>query len=63
MAHIGNRDIRLDMLLITGVGVTVFIADILLRSAMYSGHASSDDDNGRDNGAAILLMVWLLYIP
>ena len=61
MAHIGNRDIRLDMLLITGVGVTVFIADILLRSAMYSGHASSDDDNGRDNGAAILLMVWLAF--
>ena len=34
MAHIGNRDIRLDMMLITGVGVTVFAADMILRMAM-----------------------------
>lgn len=61
MAHIGNRDIRLDMLLITGVGVTVFIADILLRNAMYGGHISSDDDNGKNNTAVILLMVWLAF--
>ena len=61
MAHIGNRDIRLDMLLITGVGVTVFIADILLRNAMYGGHISSDDDNGKNNTAIILLMVWLAF--
>lgn len=60
MAHIGNRDIRLDMLLITGVGVTVFIADILLRSAMYGNHSSSDDNNN-GNSAAILLMVWLAF--
>lgn len=61
MAHIGNRDIRLDMLLITGAGVTVFIADILLRNAMYGGHISSDDDNGKNNTAIILLMVWLAF--
>ena len=60
MAHIGNRDIRLDMLLITGVGVTVFIADILLRSAMYGNHSTSDNDN-RGNSTAILMMVWLAF--
>lgn len=59
LAHIGNRDIRLDMLMITGVGVTVFAADIILRSAMYGHHSS--DDNERGNGAAILLMVWLAF--
>lgn len=60
MAHIGNRDIRLDMMLITGVGVTVFIADIILRGAMYGAPQSSDDDN-RGNSAAVLMMVWLAF--
>ena len=60
MAHIGNRDIRLDMLLITGVGVTVFIADIIFRTAMYGNHNTSDNDN-RGNSTAILMMVWLAF--
>lgn len=58
MAHIGNRDIRLDMMLITGVGVTVFAADMILRMAMVSGN---DSDN-KNNGAAILIMVWLAFM-
>ncbi len=59
MAHIGNRDIRLDMLLITGVGVTVFAADMILRMAIFSGGGRDDNKN---NGAAILLMVWLAFM-
>ncbi|HNY25548.1 MAG TPA: M48 family metallopeptidase [Alphaproteobacteria bacterium] len=59
MAHIGNRDIRLDMLLVTGIGVTVFAADIILRTAMYGGNRSSDEKN---NNGAILLMVWLAFM-
>lgn len=58
MAHIGNRDIRLDMMLITGVGVTVFAADIIFRLAL-SGDRSSDNKN---NSAAILMMVWLAFM-
>ena len=57
MSHIGNRDIRLDMLLITGVGVTVFAADVLMRSIVYGNHSS--DDNGKNNTGAVLMMVWL----
>ena len=60
MAHIGNRDIRLDMLLITGIGVTAFIADIILRSAMYGTNRSTADDNNNNSGA-ILMMVWLAF--
>ncbi len=57
MAHIGNRDIRLDMLLITGIGVTVFAADIIWHSIRYSSH-----DNDRENNmGAVLLMVWLAF--
>lgn len=59
MSHIGNRDIRLDMLLITGVGVTVFAADILARMAIYGDH--SRDDNGKNNTGLVILMVWLAF--
>ncbi len=58
MAHIGNRDIRLDMLLITGVGATVFAADVLMRAMIY-GNSNDDNKNG---GAAILMMVWLAFM-
>lgn len=56
-AHIGNRDIRLDMLIITGIGVTVFVADLIYRVAFYgAGH----DDNDNKSGA-VLMMVWLAF--
>ncbi len=58
MAHIGNRDIRLDMLLVTGVGVTVFAADIILRLALSGG--SRDEEN--KSSAAVLFMVWLAFM-
>jgi heat shock protein HtpX len=59
MAHIGNRDIRLDMLIITGVGVTVFAADIILRMALSSSNGNRDNKN---NVGAILLMVWVAFM-
>ena len=58
MAHIGNRDIRLDMILVTGIGVTVFAADVILRTALHTG-GSRDDKN---NSTAVLLMVWLAFM-
>jgi len=60
MAHIGNRDIRLDMLLITGVGVTVFAADIIIRAIMYGDRDTQNNERG--NSALILLMVWLAFM-
>jgi len=57
MAHIGNRDIRLDMFIITGIGVTVFIADMLARNMMYA--RPRDDD--KNNSAAVIMMVWLAF--
>ena len=59
MSHIGNRDIRLDMLLITGVGVTVFAADILFRVAIHGNNSRSEND--KNNTAAVLMMVWLAF--
>ncbi|MCL2338811.1 MAG: M48 family metallopeptidase [Proteobacteria bacterium] len=60
MAHIGNRDIRLDMLLITGVGVTVFTADIVARMLFFGG--GRDNDRDGKQAAAILLAVWIAFM-
>lgn len=57
MSHIGNRDIRLDMFIITGIGVTVFIADALLRGITYSAPRSDE----KNNSAAVIIMVWLAF--
>ena len=57
MSHIGNRDIRLDMFIVTGIGVTVFIADMLLRTVMHS----QPRDNEKNNSTIIILMVWLAF--
>ncbi len=62
MAHIGNRDIRLDMLLITGVGVTVFIADIIWRNIVYGNYRHSSDNQENRSGTSVLLMVWLAFM-
>ena len=58
-AHIGNRDIRLDMLIITGIGVTAFAADLIYRVAIYGGGSRDNDDN---KSGAVLLMVWLAFV-
>ena len=57
-AHIGNRDIRLDMFIITGIGVTVFAADLIYRMAFYGGGSRDNDDN---KSGAVLMMVWLAF--
>lgn len=58
MAHIGNRDIRLEMLVITGIGVTAFIQDIISRSMLHTSHSRDE----KDNSAALLAMVWLAFV-
>jgi heat shock protein HtpX len=57
MSHIGNRDIRLDMFIITGIGVTVFIADALLRGITYSTPRNDD----KNNSGSVMMMVWLAF--
>ena len=59
-AHIGNRDIRLDMLIITGIGVTVFVADVIYRFAIFGGGVHSNNDNNKSG--AVLMMVWLAFM-
>ena len=43
MAHIGNRDIRLNMMIITGLSVFAFLAEMIGRSLRYSTTSNSKD--------------------
>ena len=56
MAHIANRDIRLDMLMITGVGVTVFLANMLWYAATNSIGSRDKEKQGID------LTLWLCWL-
>lgn len=55
MAHIGNRDIRLNMLIITGLGVFGFLADYL-RTYVTHGHS------GDKKQFQIMIMAFLIMI-
>lgn len=61
MAHIGNRDIRLDMMLITGIGVTLFIADILWHNIVYGRHVANNNDRDNNNAVVLILVIWAAF--
>lgn len=56
MAHIGNRDIRLMMLIITGIGAITFISDVLFRTLRTPPRSNSKNGNA---GAVFLLMLFV----
>jgi heat shock protein HtpX len=57
MAHIGNRDIRLDMLIITGLGVFGFMAELLSHSWRFQ----SSSDNKNSNSGALHLLIFAVW--
>lgn len=57
MGHIMNRDIRLNMFIITGIGVIGMLGEILVRS---SGRSRSSSKKG--NGAALFIMIGLALL-
>ena len=57
MGHIMNRDIRLNMFVITGIGVIGMLGEILVRS---SGRSRSSSKKGY--GAALFIMVGLALL-
>lgn len=56
MAHIGNRDIRLNMLIITGIGVTVFLANVLWYTATHNLGSRNKEKQGLD------LTLWICWL-
>ncbi|MGN0919631.1 MAG: M48 family metallopeptidase [Alphaproteobacteria bacterium] len=57
MGHIINRDIRLNMFIITGIGVIGILGEILIRSA--SNNRSS---NKKENAGGLFIMVGLALL-
>lgn len=62
MAHIGNRDVRLNMIVITGIGIVSLLGEILLRSAPRGRSGSKNNTGGLFVliGLACLVFGWLL---
>jgi len=59
MGHIRNRDIRLDVIIITCLGALTLLADFIARSFTYSDNSSNGDNKEQNNARAILLILWL----
>lgn len=57
MAHIGNRDIRLNLIIITGLGVGALLAEILFRAA---AHTRGGKNEGGAKAALFLIGLGLL---
>src|SRR4029077_11905339 len=57
LSHVGNRDIRVMLLVTVLVGTVALLSDWLMRS-MFWGSRSRDRDRG--NAGAILLVVWIV---
>ncbi len=57
MAHIGNRDILLQSVIVILVGIVAMLSDILVRSAMWGG-----GNRDREGGNPIIMIVGLLFI-
>lgn len=58
MAHIKNRDIRLNMYIITGIGVVGMLGEIMIR--MWGG--SSRSRNDKNNIQTVLIVVGLFLL-
>ena len=58
MAHIGNRDIRLNMLIITGIGIFYSMG----RSCIRSASRSSRGNNKKGQGAVLMLCIGIALL-
>ena len=61
MAHIGNRDIRLNMLIIIGIGIFYSLGMRCLRSASNSSSSRNDDKKG-NNFALLFLALGIAFL-
>ena len=59
MGHIKNRDVRLDVIIITCLGALTLLADLIARSFIYSDTGRRNNDNDQNNARAIILILWV----
>lgn len=61
MAHIGNRDVRLNMIIIIGLGIVGLLGEILLRSVAHSGRRRSNKGGGAVGVVLLIGIVFLIF--
>ena len=61
MGHIKNRDVRLDVIIITCLGALTLAADFIARTFIYSNNTRTNDKD-QNNARAMLLILWLSLI-
>jgi heat shock protein HtpX len=63
LAHIGNRDILLQSMVVVLVGFISLAADFFLRSMFWGGGRSRDDDSRGSNVLAIVGIIFIILSP
>lgn len=65
LGHIGNRDIRLQMIVITGIGVLTLLGQILIRVGFMRGRGSNKNNAGAVLGflGLVLIIYGLVLAP
>lgn len=61
LSHIGNYDIRFEMLVAVMVGAIAIMANIFLRSRLFFGGRRSNNDNGGSQLTAIFLLIGIVF--
>ena len=59
MGHIKNRDIRLDVIIITCLVALTLLADFIARSFSYSNNTQHNGNKEQNNMQLVLLVLWL----
>ena len=62
LAHIGNRDIRLNMLIIAGLGVFGLLANNFRFSTSGSSRRSRDDNDKNGQAGLLLLAIFITFM-
>jgi heat shock protein HtpX len=60
LAHIGNRDTRLMLIVVAGIGCFIFFGGLLCRMAFHSGHGRRSKDSG--NSALVLFAIGIVCL-
>ena len=62
LSHIGNRDMLVSTVAVVLVGFVTIISDIFLRTTMFGGQGSRDNDN-RNPALMIIAVAFLILAP
>lgn len=62
LAHIGNKDILLQTVVVVLVGFVSILADMFLRSAMWGGMSNRDDNNKGGGGIFVIIGLVLAIV-